>query len=214
MDRVRTYGLAGVGGTLVIAAIVFAVANRSDSDLAPPEAINRGIVLGLLIALPAAIAALGVWRRDRVLFIAAAAATLPFAGLSVVTLPLFITALMFILAGAAAAGPRRRARWLQAVAIGVLQVGAIASLWGTTETRCWAAYPSGSGYEYRFVPTSNEGLEMGGPGQPVAGGCDGGALTERGAAVAGVLVIGELAIAVMSARRRAGNGSIEAKAAT
>jgi hypothetical protein len=63
------------------------------------------------------------------------------------------------------------------------------------------AYPSGGGYEYRFVPVY-EGLEMGGPGQPVAGGCDGGALTERGVALAGVLGVGALTVAFGVPKRR------------
>jgi hypothetical protein len=201
MDRVLTYGLAGVGGIFVVATVVLGIAGRDAGDVAPPEAIPRGLVLGLLFSVPAVIGAIGVRRRDAVLLAAAGVAALAPAWLSVATLPLVIPALLLLVASGSATRPGRARQWLVALAVVGLQAGAIAGLLGTTEPRCWVAYPSGGGYEYRFVPVY-EGLEMGGPGQPVAGGCDGGALTERGVALAGVLGVGALTVAFGVPKRR------------
>jgi hypothetical protein len=182
--------------------VVLGIAGRDAGDVAPPEATPRGLVLGLLFSVPAMIAAIGVRRRDAVLLAAAGLAALLPAWLSVATLPLVIPAALLLVASGSATRPGRRRQWLVALAVVGLQAGAIAGLLGTTEPRCWVAYPAGDGYEYRFVPVSNQGQEMGGPGQPVAGGCDGGALTQRGVALSSVLAVGALAVAFGVPKRR------------
>ena len=199
MDRARTYGYAAVGGILVVAALILAIGRRSEGDVGdvgPPEAIPRGLALTLLVAVPAIVAAIGVRRRDRVLVIAAGLATLPAAVLSVATIALILPALLSFVAGASMAAPSKRSRWLLLPVIVALQAGAIWALLGTTEGGCWVAYESGGGgLIYRAASEAETHGLMGGPGLPVAGGCGGGALTERGAALAGILVIGALAIA-------------------
>ena len=202
MDRVRTYGLGGAGGVLVIATVVFAIGSRSGGDPPPPEALPRGLVIGLLLAVPALIAAIGVRRRDAVLFAGAGGASLAPAWLSIATIPLVIPALMLLIAGGSAVRPARARRWLVALALVGLQVGAIFALFGTTEQRCWLGYDSPSGLVYRPATEAKVGGPMGLPGGPVAGGCDGGALTERGVAMAGVLAIGALAVAFGAPRPR------------
>ena len=188
----------------VIATIVVALGSRSDSEFSAPEAVPRGLVLGGLFVVPAIVAALGVLRRDAVLLAASGIAALAPAWLSIATLPLIIPALLLLIASGAAPRPQRAAGWILALAIVGLQVGALAALLGTTETRCWVAYASGEGYVYRVVPEPETSQTMGGPGQPVGGGCDGGSLTERGATLAGVLAVGALAIAFgLPSRRRA-----------
>ncbi|MCI0344081.1 MAG: hypothetical protein L0221_01375 [Chloroflexi bacterium] len=202
MDRVRTYGLAGVGGILVIPTIVFAIGAR-DEGYGPPETVPRAFVLGLLFAVPAVIAALGVARRSAPLLAAAGLAALAPAWLSVATLPLVIPALLLIVAAASAARPERRSGWLVAIAIVALQVAALVAVFTNTEQRCWLAYESPGGLIYREASEAETHGLFGLPGGPVGGGCDGGALTERGVALAAVLSLGGLALAFASRRRTA-----------
>ena len=197
MDRLRTFGLAAAGGVAAVATIVFVVGSQSGGDIGPPETVPRGLVLGLLVSVPALIGLLGVVRRDPVLLIAAAGASLG-AGLtlaSIVTLPLVIPALLFVLSAVGGTAPARRATWIVAVAITGLSLGALVGLVANTETQCWVAYPSGDGYVYRQVPEGETQQQMSGAGQPVGGGCDGGALTVRGIGLAGVLAIGSITLA-------------------
>lgn len=201
MDRVRTYGLAGVGGIFVIATIVFAIGAR-DEGYGPPEAVPRGLVLGLLFAVPALIAAIGVAGRSAPLLAAAGLAALAPAWLSVATLPLVIPALLLLFAAGRAMRPERRAGWLVTIAIVALQVGALIALFSNTEQRCWLAYESPAGLVYREATEAETRGLFGLAGGPVGGGCDGGALTERGVALAAVLAIGALAFAGASSRRR------------
>ena len=202
MDRVRTYGLAGAGGVFVIATVVVALGSRSDAEFSAPEAVPRGLVLGGLVVVPAIVAVLGVWRRDAVLLAAAGLAALAPSCLSVATLPLILPGVLLLAASAAAAPRGSASRWLVALLIAGLQIGALVALLSTTENRCWVAYESAGGYVYRTVPESEGSQTMGGPGQPVAGGCDGGTLTERGVGVAGVLALGALAIVFGAPSRR------------
>lgn len=201
MDLVRTFGLAGAGGIFVVATIVFAIGAR-DEGFGPPEAVARGAVLGLLFAVPAVIAATGVARRSAPLLAAAGLAALAPAWLSVATLPLVIPALLLLIAAGRAMHPERRAGWLVTIAIVVLQVGALVALFSNTEQRCWLAYESPAGLVYREATEAETRGLFGLAGGPVGGGCDGGALTERGVALAAVLAIGALAFAAASSRRR------------
>jgi len=197
MDRLRTFGLAATGGVLVVATIVLVVGSQSGGDIGPPETAPRGLVLGLLVSVPAVIGFVGVRRRDPVLLIAAAGASLG-AGLtlaSIVTLPLVIPALLFVLAAVGGTAPARRATWIVAVAIAGLSLGALVGLVANAETQCWVAYPSDGGYVYRQVPEAETQQVMGGAGMPVAAGCGGGALTVRGVGLAAVLAIGSIALA-------------------
>lgn len=196
VDRLRAFGLGAAGGVAVIAAVVLIVASQARDDVGPPEEVPRGLVLGFLIGVPALIGLMGVRRRDPVLLVAAAGASLAPVPLSIITIPLVIPAILFLVAAAAGVPPRRRATWLVALAIVGLQVGAFVGLLGNTEGKCWVAYPSDHGLVYRTVAgTENTSQVMGGPGQPVASGCDGGALTVRGAALAAVLSVGAVALA-------------------
>jgi hypothetical protein len=204
MDRLRTFGLAGAGGIFVISAVVTALGTRADGGSPGPPTIPRGIVIGLLLAVPAIVALVGVRRRDRVLLTAAGFAVLAPFWLSYATLPLVIPGLLLFVAAGAATQPTDVERWLVAFAIVGLEVGAIWALLGNTETRCWLAYETADGgLVYQPATPGVEGQILGLPNGPVASGCDGGALTERGAALAGVLAIGALAVAFgVPARRR------------
>ena len=189
--------MAAAGGVLAVATVVLVVGSQAGGDIAPPAAVPRGLVLSLLVSVPAIIGLLGIVRRDPVLLIAAAGASLGAALTlgSIITLPLVIPALLFVLAAVGGTAPARRATWIVAVAIAGLSLGAFAGLFANTEAHCWVAYPSDGGYSYRMVSESETSQMMGGPGQPVAGGCDGGALTVRGVGLAAVLAIGSIALA-------------------
>ena len=202
MDRVRTYGLAGVGGVFVVATVVVGIAGRDAGELSPPEVIPRGFVLGLLLGVPAVIGAIGVRRRDAALLVAAGLAALVPAWLSVITLPLVIPAVALLVAAANATRPERLTGWLLTVAIVALQVGALVAPFTNTEQRCWLAYESPAGLVYREATEAESHGPFGLPGGPVGSSCDGGALTERGVALAAVLAIGALALVGASSRRR------------
>jgi hypothetical protein len=207
MDRVRTYGVAASGGVAVVASIVLVVASRSHGDFGPPEAVPRGLVLGLLFSVPAVIGLVGVRRRDRALLVSAALASLVPSTLSVATLPLVIPALLYIVAAADRTAATRRPTWLIGAAIVALGVGSLVGLFTNTENRCWVAFAAPNGLVYRDAAEAEVEGEMGGPGQPTAAGCDGGALTVRGAGLAFVLAIGGLALALGAPRPRPVVGS-------
>jgi len=202
VDRVRTYGLAGVGGIFVIATVVVGIAGRDGGGLSPPETIPRGLTLGLLFGVPAVIAAIGVRRRNAVLLAAAGLAALAPAWLSVATLPLVIPAVALLVAAASATRPERFVGWLLTVAIVALQVGALVAIFSNTEQRCWLAYESPTGLVYRQATEAESHGPFGMPGGPVGSSCDSGALTEQGAALAGVLSLGALALALGLPKRR------------
>jgi hypothetical protein len=102
---------------------------------------------------------------------------------------------LFVLAAVGGTRPARRATWIVAVAIAGLSLGAFVGLLANTEAQCWVAYRADGGYVYREVPEVETQQQMGLPGQPVAGGCDGGTLTVRGVGLAAVLAIGSIALA-------------------
>ncbi len=69
-----------------------------------------------------------------------------------------------------------------------------------TETRCWKAYQTPVGIEYRTMPDpGGRQIELG--RDAIAGGCDGGTLTGQGAAVASALGLTAIALAAVASRR-------------
>jgi hypothetical protein len=257
---IRVLGLIGSVIQLALAALLGGIASRPDVFPNPPEPIPRGLALGLLYALPAAIGALGAMGGRRPLL--AAAATLLTVGsvltFSGVTLVFLVPAIVF---GAAAGAtsenrPLRRPsrlalvlmtlaivavvvaalrigifalpvllllvlgleRWRAAgqrrtvvspaigavvLAIGVVVLGISAgwSLLSMTETRCWKAYQTPSGVEYRSIVDPGTGpITLG--RDAIAGGCDSGALTGQGASTASALGLAAIALAAAAVRRR------------
>lgn len=77
-------------------------------------------------------------------------------------------------------------------------VGAGWSLFALTETRCWEAHRTPSGIEYRTVPETSTHIFPANT-EIVASGCDGGALTPRGAGIAAVLSLGAIGVALARA---------------
>jgi hypothetical protein len=201
MDRLRAYGFGACAGILVVALVPLLVAISRPDPLGPPDLVPRWLVLGLAIAVPALIGAIGTRQRDPALLIAAACLCLPFGILSFATIPILIPAVLLVVAAASVDGSRGRLGWLRAIAIVALGVGALTGLLGTTETRCWLAFDSPSGMSYRVATEAEAGGPIGGPGGPVAAGCDGGALTMLGATLWASLTLVGLVLAVASPRR-------------
>jgi hypothetical protein len=206
MDRVRTYGLAGVGGLLVVVAVLVML-NLQNGGPQPPMLTSGLLIAGLLLVL-SAIATVGVRRRSSVLLTAAGLSALVPAWLSVALFPLAVVAALFLIAAARADRPTERGAWLVAVAIVAVNVASLASLLSLTETRCWVGFPASAGYRWEFVPELQASGPFGGPGQPVVGGCDEGVPTTAAIGLVAVFGIGALAVA-FSPRRPATGRSEE-----
>jgi len=201
MDRLRAYGFGACAGILVVALVPLLVAVRWPDPFGPPDLVPRWLVLGLAIAVPALIGAIGTRHRDPALLVAAACLCVPFGILSAATIPILIPAVLLVVAAASADGSGGLPGWLRAIAIVALGVGALAGLLGTTETRCWLAFDSRSAMTYRGVTEAEAGRPIGGPGGPVAAGCDSGTLTMRGATLWASLTLVGVVLAVASPRR-------------
>lgn len=202
MDRARAYGLGACGGVVIVAFVPLSIALGNPDAIGPAEAIPRWLVLGLLILVPAIIGFLGVRRRDASLLVAAAGACLPIGVLSVATMPILVPALLYLIAASATRSAAARRAWLMPVAVSGLMIGAYAGLLANTETRCWLGFDTPAGREYRDATEAETERPIGGPGGPIAAGCDGGALTVRGTGLAAVLAIGAVALAVRAPRPR------------
>jgi hypothetical protein len=121
---------------------------------------------------------------------------------------LVLPALMLLVIGLAVARGTERTRTRAAdaarglamgAAVVALGIGAGWTLLSMTETRCWRAFETPSGIESEIRPGADEGLVTSEPGM-VAGGCNSGVLTVRGAAVAAALGISSVALAAASVR--------------
>ena len=255
----RAMGLAAVAVQLALAALLGGIATGSGAFPNPPEPVPRGLALGVLYALPAAVGALGALGRRRSLLAAASVLSaigsiLAFSG---VTLIFLVPSLLFAAAAGAMASAhtsRWRPSWraLVGVAVGIVTAvlaatrlgvfvlpalvllllglevmraarnaptvgprldallaavmivglgsGAGWTLLTMTETRCWQAYQTPHGIEYRSIPDPGAGpIELRGDG--IAGGCDGGSLTVQGASLAAGLGLMAVALAALVARR-------------
>lgn len=253
------FGLLGAAVQVILAALLGGIANGASAFPNPPEAVPRGLAIGLLYAVPAVIGALGaIGSRRSVLGAAAIASTvgsvLAFSG---VTLIFLVPAVLFAgAAGATGSAPSTPSRPLWrlalfsalavpvvilavlrfgifvipaivllvlifeaargsaraslgnrlagvglAVVIGGLVIGSGWTLFSMTETRCWRAYQTPSGIEYRTAP-EGEGGEIRLGQEEIAGGCDSGELTPRGAALAALLALGAIGLAAFASRTK------------
>jgi hypothetical protein len=131
----------------------------------------------------------------------------PVVVLAVLSLGIFvipgIVLLVLIVEIARGAAPASLGNRLMGLGIGAVVGGLIIGsgwvLFSMTETRCWAAYQTASGIEYRTMPELPGGEIQPGPDQ-VAGGCDSGELTPRGAALAALLAGGAIGVAALATR--------------
>src|SRR5436190_6875493 len=140
----RLIGYLGAENQAVLAIALLGLVNQLRDPVGPPEPVNRGLALGMIYALPAAVGGLGAWTGRRPLLAAAAVAcavgsVLSFSG---VTLLFLIPALLFAVAAAAPRGagaaagatetaPRPAARFRSAVVGLALAIVLVALMLGS-----------------------------------------------------------------------------------
>lgn len=217
-------GAAGIIAGYAVVVGVIAAGAREPGELGPPEVVPRPLLIAALCLIPAAIAAIGALRRSRPVLVAAAFVCLAqsFVAFSGITVAFIIPALLLFSLGASGAPietPRR-------VAVGsILVVGLGLGAWvaplALTEPSCWIARRGADGtvvYAPRPIPNTatfgpNGGsveLELG--PDDLAAGCGGGELNIQGAALAGILGIGAVAMAVIAATNPGGGAPAEPNA--
>ncbi len=201
-DPARVLGLAAAGATVAISMVIAWAGSRSDGDVAPPPWLSRSLLLAVLLCTPAVSGFIGAWRRDRALLVGAAVGTLIWIPLSFAAIPFAIPAILFLGAAFGSASRSRWQTWLIALAIAALGAAAMVGLVMTSEQRCWVAYPGAAGLIYKDASEAETQQPKGGPGQPIANGCDDGVVTLRGVGLAAVLAIGAVALAVAAPRPR------------
>jgi hypothetical protein len=166
---------SGITVMFMLPALLFAVAAGDTGAAVRPRRRIRASLLVLVVG--GAIVVVAVLR------------------LGIFVLPLIVlVVLAFSLATARVRQPPIGAV-LVAAAIVFAGVGAGCALLGLTETRCWEAYQTPSGIEYRSVPESTTHF-VASP-EMIAAGCDSGALTARGAGIAAVLGLGAVGVALL-----------------
>lgn len=208
------FGLYGVALQLALALglVIFVLVVGSDR-VGPSDHVPRGLALGLLFAVPGVIAALGVRAGRPSLLIAAVVMDMAGVMLSFATLVFVVPAGFFVAQVAATArgplhaGPATRAALVGLALVGLV-VGAGVVLLTSTESRCWTAYSTPGGTEYRFSPYVGNGVQVSVPLDAIASGCDTGVLTARGEATAAVLTLGAIALAGLAGRRRSQTGPV------
>jgi hypothetical protein len=215
----RLFGYLGAENQIVLAIALAALINVLRQPVGPPEAVNRGLALGLIYALPALVGALGAWAGRRSLLAAASVAcavgsVLSFSG---VTLLFLVPAVLFAIGAAAprvrssappgpATAPTTAARvrsalggLVLAIVLAALMVGSGVSLLALTEARCWVGEENPSGViVYRIVPDIN-GLSE---GKGETSGCSSADLTVQGGVVAAFLGVAALGLAIRTATAR------------
>jgi hypothetical protein len=149
------------------------------------------------------------WRL--VLFAVLAAPVVTFAvlrlGIFVVPGIVLLVLILQIARGTSRASPEDwLAGLLVAGVIGGLVIGSGWALFSMTETRCWTAYRTPVGIEYRTVPEADTG-EIQRGGDEIAGGCDSGELTPRGAGLAALLALGAIGLAGLASRSQYPHGA-------
>ncbi len=200
----RRLGLGAAGIIAGYALFVGSISAGWIGDLGadgfrPPQAALRPLVLVGLFLLPAFVATIGAVRRSRPLLIAAGVLTLgqSFIAFSGITIPFVVPAFLLIALGAVGGGmPAPRRAVIGALAVVALGIGAWVVPFALSETTCWIARsrPGGT-VVYSNVPVTDTFTL--GSGE-LAGGCDGGAMTAQGAALAVVLAVGAVGMAVLS----------------
>ena len=191
------------------------------SDPRPPWWIDRPIALFSLFAVPAVVAAVGVWRDVRSLLVAAGIMCLlqAYIAFSGVTLGFAIPAIALLWAAGAAAGaaagspdarPPRRTAWIAGFGVIALTVLAWVSVLGLTEPRCWTGQQAADGSISMIeIPASDAELHG-----PIAvssggGGCSSAELTMQGMSIGAILAIGAVVVAAASTLGGTKSGRIE-----
>jgi hypothetical protein len=195
------YVLAAAIAALAVAVAALPLIQAGGAgDLSGPAIVPRPIVIGLLLALPGALALIATLRGSRPIFIAAGVLCLlqSVVAFSGVTLGFVIPGILLVSLGLERAStetrnPTRRRDWIAALSVIALGIGAWVALFTLSETVCWIARSGPDGNPvYTIIPNSDT-LTLG--SGDIASGCAGGTFTLEGLMLAGVLAIGALAMA-------------------
>jgi hypothetical protein len=191
-----------LAGTIAVLAVAVAALpliqeGYGSGQFTGPAIVPRPIVIALLLALPAALAAVAAMRGTRPIFIAAGVLCLlqSFVSFGGATFGFLIPALLLILLGVEGGSNPRTPR--RALLAGVLVIGLGIAAWiapfALSETVCWTARAGPDGKPvYAIIPNSDSlSVEVG----ELGSGCDGGAFTVQGLMLGGVLWIGAVAVA-------------------
>jgi hypothetical protein len=180
------------------------------NDPRPPWWFERPAALFVLFAIPAAIATFGALSNRRSLVIAAGAICLAqaYVAFSLVTIGFMIPAILLLVLGGGARfrGMARETRTtiVASVMVIALTVGAWMAFLGLTEEVCWSAARATDGsLVYQRLPVTGV---MTIPPSQVAGGCDGGTLTDEGIGLGAIMASGAIGVAaasVLATRNRA-----------
>ncbi|MEA2577494.1 MAG: hypothetical protein QOD78_1082 [Chloroflexota bacterium] len=197
----RRLGFVLAGAIAALAALIAALPliqeGYGSGELSGPEIVPRPVVIALLLALPAALAAVAAARGSRPIFIAAGVLCLlqSFVSFGGATFGFLIPAILLIVIGVEGGSTTRTPR--RALLAGVLVIGLGFAAWivplATGETVCWIARPGPEGKPiYTIIP--NTDTLTSGPGD-LGSGCGGGTFTLQGLMLGGVLWIGAVAVA-------------------
>ncbi len=199
------------GLAALIAALPLIQEDYGSAELSGPEIVPRPIILALLLALPAALAAVAALRGSRPIFIAAGALCLlqSFVAFSGVTFGFLIPAILLIVLGVEGGSTTRTPR--RALLAGVLVIGLGIAAWiapfATGETVCWIARPGPDGNPaYTIIP--NTDTLTSGPGD-LGSGCGGGTFTLQGLMLGGVLWIGAVGVASLASGSASGPRDVD-----
>jgi hypothetical protein len=203
--RRLAYVLAAAVAALAIVVAAFPLIQEGGSG--PPDGpaiVPRPIVIGLLLALPAALAAIAAFRGSRPILIAAGVLCLlqslvgAFSG---VTLGFLVPGILLLSIGLVEGSnePPQRTQgreWLAAVLVVGLGIAAWVAPFALSETVCWIARSGPDGNLVYTIIQDTGSVTLG--LDDLASGCDGGSFTLQGLMLAGVLAIGALAMAGLS----------------
>jgi len=185
-------GLMGAASILAAAASVIAFSGITLMFLAPALLLAVAAGSGTDVARPMRRA----WTNLLILTVGGGIVTLAVLRFGIFTLPLIVVGVLSLgLIG----GRRRPTMGGGAVLLVIVLTGVAAggALLGLTETRCWEAYRTPSGIEYRTVAETSTHMVT--DADAFAAGCDGGSLTARGAGIAAILGLGALGVALWRA---------------
>jgi hypothetical protein len=194
------------------------VSQAGSRELGPSDHVVRGIAVGLLFAVPGVIAAIGIRAGRPTLVIGAALVDVVGLMLSYTTL-VFIAPAGLLIAHASTTAkvplrtPDAARATLLVIALVGLVVGSAVALFALTEGRCWTAYSTATGIEYRLSPFVENG-EMTVPIDALASGCDTGVLTMQGEATAAAMALAAIGLAGLATRRREGSVASTTSAST
>jgi hypothetical protein len=210
LQRRRRLGFVLAGTIAALAALIAALPliqeGYGSGELSGPEIVPRPVVIALLLALPAALAAMAAVRGSRPIFVAAGVLCLlqSFVAFSGITFGFLIPAILLIVIGVQGGSATRTPR--RTLLAGVLVIGLGIAAWiapfATGETVCWIARPGPDGNPvYTIIP--NTDTLTSGP-DDLGSGCGGGTFTLQGLMLGGVLWIGSIAVAGLATASPAG----------